>query len=67
MDVVVLILVFVFVILLLGFLDKACLFSRELFAVRNWDLEVVGMDLTESEESMAIAAVLDKGSLERRF
>ena len=35
--------------------------------VGNRDLVVVGMDFGERQEAMAIAAVVDKGGLQRRF
>ena len=43
------------------------LFAQQRVAVGLRNLVIVGMDFAEGEEAVAIAAVVDKRRLERRF
>ena len=42
-------------------------FGQQRFAVGHGDAVVVGMDLAEGQEAVAVAAVFHKSRLERRF
>jgi hypothetical protein len=43
------------------------LLAQQRFAVGDRDLVVVGMDFVEGQEAVAVAAILDKGRLQRRL
>ena len=43
------------------------LFAQQGFAIFARDLIIVGVDFAESEEAVAVAAIIDKGRLERGF
>src|SRR5699024_5741490 len=60
--------VFGFLLLLGDFLLMRFLFgAHERFAVGDRNLVVVGMDFGKSEEAVTVAAIFDKGGLERGF
>ena len=50
----------------MGFL-VLLLFAQQGFAVGDGDLVVVGMNFAESEETVAVAAIFDKGRLQGGF
>ena len=39
--------------------------AHQRFAIGNWDLVIIGVDFAEREETVAIAAILDEGRLQR--
>jgi hypothetical protein len=45
----------------------AAFFVDQCLPVGNWDLVIVGVNFAECQEAMAIAAVIDKGGLQRRL
>src|SRR3981189_218404 len=51
----------------LGVAMGALLLVDQRLPVGDGDLVVVGMDFAESEEAVAVAAVVDEGSLKRRL
>ena len=55
------------VVVLVVALGEAALLGHQRLPVRDRDLPVVGMDLAEGEEAVAIAAELDEAGLERRL
>ena len=46
---------------------RALLLGEQRHAVGDGDLVVVGMDLGEGEEAVAVAAIFDEGGLQRRL
>ena len=46
---------------------RALFLGNQRFAVGDRDLIIVGMDFAECQKSMAIAAVIDEGGLQRRL
>ena len=55
--------------LLTGFLGAGLFFlqGQQAFAIGDRDLVVVGVDLAEGEEAVAVAAILDERRLQARF
>src|SRR2546423_7810394 len=53
--------------LVLGVAMRALFLGDQRLPVRDRDLVIVGMDFRERQEAVAIAAVVDKGGLERRL
>jgi hypothetical protein len=51
----------------LGFLLRALLVLDQRLPIGDRDLVVIGMDFAEGEEAVPVAAVIDKGGLQRRF
>ena len=43
------------------------LFLEQRLAVRDWNLVIVGVNFSKSQEAVAIASVIDEGRLQRRF